>query len=335
MKRYLVTGALGFIGSNFVNYLLETSPTLERVVVLDKKDYCSSLKSVANDPRVEIVIGNIGNSSLVSYLLNSFKIDTVVHFAASTHVDNSFLNSVSFSENNIVGTHILLECCRIYQKETQRIEKFLHISTDEVYGEVMDGDMKHENSLLDPTNPYAASKAGAEFMVKSYLYSYKLPIVITRGNNVYGPQQFPEKLIPKFICLLLDEKPLTIHGNGGTKRNFIHVRDVASAVHTVLSHGKIGETYNISSSHDNEYTVLEIAKMVVELFYGPDEPLEKHLSYVEDRQFNDYRYCISSEKLHQLGWKPLKTDVKGNIMELIEWYRRHVEEYFPDFRDHI
>ena len=358
MRNYLITGALGFIGSNFVNHLVtreaenegaqncshkeggELVPALEapkpaerssplRVVVLDKMDYCSSLSNIIPSEKVEIVIGKISNAELVSYLLETFEIDTVVHFAASTHVDNSFLNSVSFSKNNIVGTHVLLECCRMYQEKTGRLKKFLHISTDEVYGEVADGEIRTENSILDPTNPYAASKAGAEFMVKSYLYSYKLPVIITRGNNVYGPRQYPEKVIPKFICQLLNGQRLTIHGTGKTKRNFIHVDDVVKAVDLILSKGVVGQIYNISSCYDNEYTVMEIARMLVGLFHGEDEPVENHLVFVEDRHFNDYRYCISQDKLKELGWEPTKTDVRQNLIDLIKWYRERNPWPFP------
>lgn len=331
MKNLLVTGALGFIGSNFVNYMISKNLNISKIVVLDKKDYCSSLSNLVKHPKIKLVIGDIRNSELVSYILENFQVDTVVHFAANSHVDNSFLNSVSFSENNTVGTHILLECCKQHQEKTSLISKFIHISTDEVYGEVDDGDMKFENSVLDPTNPYAASKAGAEFIAKSYFYSYKLPIIITRGNNVYGPQQYPEKIVPKFICQLLNNKKMTIHGNGQTKRNFIYVDDVCTAIETIIEKGEIGNIYNISSSYDNEYTVIDIAKMLTSLIYGDNEPLDQHITYVDDRKFNDYRYCISSDRLSELGWFPKFTNIKENLIKLINWYKNNTKSYFPNF----
>lgn len=329
MTNILVTGGLGFIASNFVNHIVKSKPNIEKIIILDKMDYCSSSQNVEPNQKVEIVIGNISNAELVNHLLISFKIDTVVHFAASTHVDNSFLNSVTFSKNNVVGTHVLLECCKNYMETYGLFKKFVHISTDEVYGEVQDGDMKHEGSLLDPTNPYAATKAGAEFLVKSYLHSYKLPIVITRGNNVYGPNQYPEKLIPRFIGLLLKAKLLTVHGTGKTKRNFIHVYDVVRAVETVMDNGIIGEIYNISSCLQNEFTVLEIAKKLITLFHGANNDISRYLNYVEDRKFNDYRYCIDDQKLRDLGWSATKIDIDANLVDLIEWYKINMEKHFP------
>jgi dTDP-glucose 4,6-dehydratase len=221
---------------------------------------------------------------------------------------------------------MLLETTRIYNDETHKIEKFIHVSTDEVYGQVIDNEARIENSLLDPTNPYAASKASAENYVRSYHKSHKLPCVITRGNNVLGINQYPEKIIAKFICRLLDGKKLTIHGNGSSRRNFIHVDDTCTAFETILLKGEIGETYNISSDHSNEYSVMEIAKMLVDIMH-PGDDLEKYIEYVEDRKFNDARYFISSDKLNKLGWKPQKTNFIQNLKELIEWYRINKSRY--------
>ena len=333
MKNVLVTGGLGFIGSNFVNYM-SNKYTHAKFIVLDKLDYCASLENINKESmhNIEIIVGNIGNKELVSYLLDKFNIDTVVHFAAQTHVDNSFFNSVEFTENNVLFTHILLETVRIYHEKTNKLQKFIHVSTDEVYGEVKDNNIKYENSVLDPTNPYAASKAAAEFFVKSYYYSYKLPVIITRGNNVYGANQYPEKVIPKFICQLLNKQKLTVQGNGENKRNFIHVYDVCTAFETIIFNGKIGEIYNISSHSTNEFTVMELAKSLIKAFYPSldlenDEDLGKHLKYIEDRKFNDYRYYISSDKLAGLGWKPVKIDFNENLKELIEWYKENKSRY--------
>ncbi|RNF06747.1 GDP-mannose 4,6 dehydratase [Trypanosoma cruzi] len=200
---------------------------------LDKVDYCSSFRSIENpsDPHYHFVKGNITNADLVMYVLRHHDIDTIINFAAQSHVDNSFGNSLSFTYNNVLGTHVLLECARTYG----RIEKFIHVSTDEVYGQVTDS--KKEEGTLNPTNPYAATKAAVEYIVKSYHISFGLPCIITRGNNVYGPYQYPEKLIPRFIMLMNAGKKLTIQGNGSNKRTFIHASDVARAFVELLTMG--------------------------------------------------------------------------------------------------
>lgn len=324
-KKLLITGALGFIGSNFVNYFAQKYPD-SNIVILDKLDYCSSADNIDNNPNVQIIIGNILDNEQINSILNENKIDTVIHFAAQSHVDNSFHNSISFTENNVLGTHILLETCRLYHEKTSMIKKFVHASTDEVYGEVMDGEVRTETSILDPTNPYAASKAGAEFMVKSYYYSYKLPIIITRANNVYGINQYPEKVIPKFICQLLNGQKITLHGAGISRRNFIHVDDVSSAYETILLNGQVGEIYNISAADKHEYSMIELANMLIKLFNKNLNP-EDIIVYVEDRKFNDTRYFTASDKLEKLGWKPMKIDFERNLNELIEWYKKYKFRY--------
>jgi UDP-glucose 4,6-dehydratase len=225
--------------------------------------YCASYDNikVSDRPNYEFILGNINDYNLITYLLKSKKIDTIVHFAAQSHVDNSFLESFKYTEDNVKGTHTLLECCRLYQKKTQRLLKIIHVSTDEVYGESINDDVKNEeSSILVPTNPYAATKAGAEMLAISYIKSYNLPIIITRGNNVYGPNQYPEKLIPKFIKLLRENKKLTIHGDGSNLRSFIHTDDVSRAFNIILDRGNVGEIYNIGS---NEYHSIEdLAKII-------------------------------------------------------------------------
>jgi len=330
MKNFLITGALGFIGSNFVNYFSIKYPHV-RIVILDKKDYCGRYDNINKQSlhNTDIIIGDICNQELVMHILEKYNIDTILHFAAQTHVDNSFFNSITFTQNNVLGTHILLECAKIYHDNTKNLEKFIHVSTDEVYGQVTNNTMKIEESLLDPTNPYAASKTAAEFYVKSYFHSYKLPIIITRGNNVYGINQFPEKVIPKFICQLLQNKKITIHGDGSSLRDFIHVGDVCTAFETILLKGKIGEIYNIGSSHTSEYCVNELAKILVREFYSgiEEEHIADKIIHVEDRKFNDYRYYINSDKLGSLGWKTEKTNFLENIRELIAWYKDNIYKY--------
>jgi dTDP-glucose 4,6-dehydratase len=210
-----------------------------------------------------------------------------------------------------VGTHVLLQASKEYGK----IKKFLHFSTDEVYGEVdLEHPGCHEKSLLNPTNPYAATKAAAEFLVRSYYHSFKLPVVIVRCNNVYGPNQYPEKLIPKFIKLLKEDKKLTIHGKGDTRRNFIWAEDVASATELIFYKGELNEVYNIGTIQ--EYSVLDVAKILVERM-TEDKILNNHVVFVEDRPFNDYRYSVDATLLKSLGWEEKHTNFIENILTLI------------------
>ena len=331
MKSLLLTGGCGFIGSNYVNYMSEKYPDM-KLIVIDKLDYCASLENIIKRPNVEIIIGDLANKELVTYILNKFEVDTIAHIGASTHVDNSFFNSIEFTHNNVLGTHILLETVRIYHEKTGKINKFLYASTDEIYGEILDGVARVESSIYAPTNPYAATKLASELMCMSYFYSYKIPVVISRGNNAVGVHQYPEKLIPKFICKLLNNEKLTIQGQGTSRRNFIHVYDTCTAFETILLKGQIGEIYNISADHSNEYSVMNVTKILIKLFY-PDvnvenpEELNKYIESVEDRKFNDTRYFICSKKLEKLGWIPVKTNFIENLKELITWYKENKSRY--------
>lgn len=317
MKNILVTGGCGFIGSNFVNYLTSKFPNFN-VINIDALYYCASLNNVTVDklPNYKFYKCNIGNSDMIKYILEENNIDTIVHFAAQSHVDNSFGNSIQFTVDNVLGTHTLLECCRVWGK----IERFIHISTDEVYGEIIDeNEFCVEERTLRPTNPYAATKASAEHLVFSYHYSFKLPIIITRGNNVYGPNQYPEKIIPLFTKLLKEGKKCTIHGEGKSVRNFIYVEDVCRAVETIMFSGKIGQIYNIGT--ECELSVLQVAKILVEKIYGNDEDYKKHIEFVEDRKFNDIRYAINSDKLRGLGWEE-KIGFEEGLKRTLESYEK-------------
>jgi UDP-glucose 4,6-dehydratase len=325
MKNFLVTGACGFILSNFVNYMSKKYPK-SLFIVLDKMDYISSIENLDKNKNIEIIVGDIRNKELIDYILNKFNINIIVHGAASSHVDNSFFNSISFTENNVLGTHVLLECARKYYDSSKNFELFLHISTDEVYGEIKDNIARCEKGLIQPTNPYACSKAAAEFLVNSYNISYKLPVIITRGNNVYGINQYPEKIIPKFICQLLNNKKITIHGKGESKRDFMHVNDVVTAFETVIFNGKLGEIYNVGSSHKNEYNVMEIAKILI-FIIKKDTNMNDYIEYVDDRKFNDCRYYINSDKLKNLGWEEKNIDFLENIDFLIEWYKNNKNRF--------
>ena len=315
MKNILVTGGCGFIASNFINYFLDKYQNF-KIINLDAMYYCAKESNI-NDNIMKsnnytFIKGSITNKQLINFILKTHEIDTIIHFAAQSHVDNSFSNPLQYTEDNIVGTHTLLECIREYGK----IDKFIHISTDEVYGE-NEGDIKSEKSILNPTNPYSATKAAAEMLVNSYVYSYGLPAIITRGNNVYGPRQYPEKLIPKFILALQNNEKCTIHGEGKTERSFLYVSDVVKAFELILFNGKIGEIYNIGT--DKEYSVMDITKSLVKLIKN-DTGIDEYIEYVEDRKYNDKRYYISFDKLVKLGWKQDVLLDEG-LKKTIEYYK--------------
>ena len=316
--KLLVTGCCGFIGSNFVNYYFKENPDAT-IVNLDAMYYCASetnvLEHIRQSNRYHLVKGNLCSFDLIANILEIYQIDTVIHFAAQSHVQNSFDNALQYTHDNVVGTHTLLEACRKYGK----LHRFIHISTDEVYGESMleeNEEKKNENSILCPTNPYAATKAAAELIAKSYYHSFKMPIIITRGNNVYGPNQYPEKLIPRFIELLLDNKQVTIQGDGSNVRAFLHVNDVCSALKLILEKGEIGEIYNIGSDDHHEYTVKQVADMLISKILKTDN-YNDWIKYIEDRPFNDKRYYISNQKVKDLGWI-IDTNFDEGIDEVIE-----------------
>jgi nucleoside-diphosphate-sugar epimerase len=316
MKNLLVTGGCGFIGSNFINYYFEKNKDIN-IYNLDNMYYCASenniKENIRNSSRYKFIKGNICSYDLIWFILNNFNIDGVIHFAAQSHVQNSFTDALQYTQDNIVGTHTLLEAVRKYEK----IEKFIHVSTDEVYGESMietNENKKTEESILCPTNPYAATKAGAELIAQSYYYSFKIPIIITRGNNVYGPNQYPEKLIPKFIKLLNEDQKVTIQGTGDNVRAFLHVDDVCEAFELIFEKGKIGEIYNIGSDEKSEYTVLDIAKILIEKIKKSTN-YDNFIEYIADRPFNDKRYYISNQKVKDLGWV-IKVDFFEGIKKL-------------------
>lgn len=317
MKNLLITGGCGFIGSNFINYYFYKNKEVN-IINLDAMYYCADEnninKEIRESSRYSLIKGNLCSYDLLVHVLESNKIDTIIHFAAQSHVEDSFTDAFKYTKDNILGTHTLLEASRLYNK----INKFIHISTDEVYGESLlnDGEeKKNEKSILCPTNPYAATKAGAELIAGSYKISFNMPIIITRGNNVYGKNQYPEKLIPRFISLLKEDKKVTIQGDGSNVRAFLHAIDVASALESILEKGKIGEIYNIGSDEDKEYTVLEIAKILIKLIKDTED-YDKWIEYIEDRPFNDKRYYISNDKVKDLGWK-IEKDFMEGLKELI------------------
>jgi len=310
MINLLVTGGCGFIGSNFINYIFDKN--IYNILNFDAMYYCADENNVWDDIRnsdnYSLVKGNLCDFDLISKVIKSNAITHVIHFAAQSHVQASFEDSLQFTHDNVLGTHTLLEACRRYGQ----ITKFIHVSTDEVYGESMlDEDEQHktEHSVLCPSNPYAATKAGAELIAQSYYHSYKMPIIITRGNNVYGPNQYPEKLVPRFIKLLKENSKVTIQGDGSCVRAFLHAEDTARAFEVILEKGDIGKIYNIGCDEGMEYSVLEVAKILIKMIKNT-ENYDEFITYIEDRPFNDKRYYISNQKLKNLGW-----DIKINFLE--------------------
>jgi len=312
----MVTGGAGFIASHIVIQLVKQYPEY-KVVCFDKIDYCSSTRNfsaIEKAPNFKFVKGNLLSADLIKYVIETEGVDTIIHAAAQTHVDNSFGNSFAFTENNVMGTHVLVETAK-----NSGIKRFIHVSTDEVYGSSYDGEERHvESDVLEPTNPYAATKAAAENIVKSYYYSYKMPVIITRGNNVYGPHQYPEKIVPKFIRRLVNGEPCCLHGDGSNSRHFIYVEDVAAAFLTILHKGVEGETYNIGC--EEECTNLEIAEKLVQAV-KPGSKTSDHITFVADRPFNDVRYYISSKKLMSLGWAP-EVGLEEGLKRTVEWYTK-------------
>ncbi|XAR71458.1 hypothetical protein NMG60_11028723 [Bertholletia excelsa] len=317
-RNILITGAAGFIASHVTNRLVNNYPRY-KIVALDKLDYCSSLKNLTSSshhPNFKFVKGDISSVDLINYLLIAEDIDTVMHFAAQTHVDNSFGNSFEFTTNNIYGTHVLLEACKL---TSNQIKRFIHVSTDEVYGETdLDTDVGNpEASQLLPTNPYSATKAGAEMLVMAYHRSYRVPTITTRGNNVYGPNQFPEKLIPKFILLAMKGEQLPIYGDGSNVRSYLHCDDVAEAFDVILHKGVIGHVYNVGTK--KERSVIDVAEDICKQFGLNSDQV---MRFVQDRPFNDKRYFLDDEKLKRLGWKET-TPWEEGLKKTIDWYTKN------------
>jgi len=311
--RILVTGGLGFIGSNFIQHILKT--TVHEIINVDKCDYMARERNVPEQARYTYIRGDITEQYHMTHIFREHQPDVVVHFAAQSCVTKSFDLAFQYTQDNVLGTHVLLETAKEYGKLT----RFIHISTDEVYGEVGTAITSCETAPLNPSNPYSASKAAAELYVRAYSNAFKLPCIITRGNNVFGPQQYPEKVIPLFITQILNGKSATIHGDGATRRNFIHVDDVSRAVELILLEGEIGKTYNIGSQH--EYSVTEIyEKIKTAMGRGTSECVK------DPRAFNDSRYCIDSSELRKLGWtETLDFDLK--LRETIDWYTNNPDWY--------
>jgi len=318
-KNILITGGAGFIACWLVRHLTLTYPEYN-IISYDKLDYCASLNNtrcLSSAPNFTFVHGDITSPEEVQNAFRKYDIDTVFHFAAQSHVDLSFGNSYEFTSTNVYGTHVLLECA----KNHGSLKRFIHISTDEVYGEVdEDGEDLIEQSILAPTNPYAASKAAAEMLVHSYYKSFKLPVIIVRSNNVYGPHQFPEKVIPKFSCLLHRGEKLLLHGDGKHTRRYLFAGDAADAFDTILHKGLIGQIYNVGST--DEISNLELCALLLKQFgHDPAVDFDSFVQHTIDRPFNDRRYAVDATKLKGLGWVQKTTFAEG-LKTTVDWYRK-------------
>ncbi len=309
MKKMLITGGAGFIGSNFVRYVLDKHADYE-IVNLDALTYCGNLENLSgieDNPNYTFCKGDITDKELVLEI--TADVDYIVNFAAESHVDRSIEDPEIFIKSNVLGTQVLLDAAKEHG-----VQKYLQVSTDEVYGSLGKTGYFREDTPLAPNSPYSASKASADLMVRAYNKTFDLPVNITRCSNNYGPYQFPEKLIPLMISNALEDKPLPVYGDGMNVRDWLHVYDHCSAIDLVLHKGKIGEIYNIGGN--NEKKNIEIVKLILQNLNKP----ESLINFVTDRLGHDRRYAIDSTKIQsELGWKPKYTFETG-IAETIKWY---------------
>jgi dTDP-glucose 4,6-dehydratase len=321
--KLLVTGGAGFIGSSFVRFVLRTQPDVE-IVNYDLLTYAGNLRNldeVASDPRYVFVRGDIADPKAVREVFENHKIDGVVNFAAETHVDRSIEDSAPFVRSNVVGTQCLLDNARHF-----RVSKFVQISTDEVYGSLGPEGAFREDTPLDPSSPYSASKAGADMLVMSYFRTHKFPIVITRCTNNYGPFQFPEKLIPVLISNAMNDRSLPIYGDGLNVREWIYADEHSRAVWLALTRGREGEVYNVGSGQ--EKTNLEVVRAVLQLLGKP----ESLITYVKDRPGHDRRYAIDCSKIQrEWGWQG-EVEFSAGIGQTIEWYKSH-QDWMREIKD--
>jgi dTDP-glucose 4,6-dehydratase len=344
IKKIMITGGAGFIGSSLIRFLI--NKTDNQVLNFDKLTYASnleSLKNVTDNSRYNFIQGDICDKKVVLKSFKDFQPDVVMHLAAESHVDRSIDGPSDFIQTNVIGTLVMLECARKYWSNQKKNFLFHHISTDEVYGSLNETDFFTEHSNYDPSSPYSASKASSDHLVRAWHRTYGLPVIITNCSNNYGPYQFPEKLIPLIILNALDRKPLPVYGKGQNIRDWLFVEDHVSALHTVMSKGDIGETYNIGGN--NEKTNIEVVNTICEILDEliPLKLVEKKydkksqnltrsiksykdlIIFVEDRPGHDFRYAINASKIKkELNWEPKKT-FKSGIKKTIEWYINNLD----------
>ena len=318
MKNILVTGAAGFIGSNFAELMVRKYPEY-KIVVLDKLTYAGNLENLNNImDKIEFVKGDICDFDFVKNVYEKYEIDAVVHFAAESHVDNSIKTPFIFTQTNVMGTHTLLEAAKQVWGEGSP-NKFIHVSTDEVYGTLGETGYFTEKSPIKPNSPYSSSKASSDLIAFAYHETYKMNVTVTNCSNNYGPYQHHEKLIPHMISLALKNEKLPVYGQGLNIRDWLYVEDHCEAIDLVLHNGKAGERYNIGGH--NEKRNIEIVKLILKQLNKP----ESLISFVEDRKGHDYRYAIDPTKIkNDLGWEP-KTKFEDGIVKTIDWYIKHPE----------
>jgi dTDP-glucose 4,6-dehydratase len=312
--KIVITGAAGFVGSHVYDHFSEIFPDAF-IVVLDKMTYAADIRNipgVMSNLRHSLVVGDICNLDVCLRVTENS--DLVIHLAAESHVDKSFGNSMVFTESNTLGTHTVMEACKI-----NKVKKIIHVSTDEVYGENVSGPF-FENHELNPTNPYAAAKAGAEMIVKSYFKSFDLPVVTVRANNIYGIRQFPEKIIPRFSLRALSGMPLEVHGDGSNLRHYLAASDFAKALELVAANGISGEAYNVASQV--ELNNLEMANLI----NSTVRPGNNDVTFTLGRPFNDARYQVNDDKIRALGWGPTRSIIE-DLPEIIDWYRLNATRY--------
>jgi dTDP-glucose 4,6-dehydratase len=311
VKNILVTGGAGFIGSNFVIYLLEKYPEYN-VIVYDKLTYAGNrdnLLEVSDEPRYHFVLGDICDAPTVAQTIEQYDIDTIVNFAAETHVDRSILDPDAFIQTDVYGTYVLLEAARRYG-----LERFHQISTDEVYGHIPQGHSSVESDPVAPRSPYAASKASGDLMVLAYRTTYDLPVTISRGSNNIGPYQYPEKVVPLFATNAIDGEPLPVYGDGRQMREYQYVLDHCEAIDLVLHEGQLGEVYNIGTGQEMEN--LEMVEILLDELDAPSSLIR----HVADRPGHDRRYSLNIDKIRALGWRPRHTPEEA-IRKTARWYR--------------
>jgi dTDP-glucose 4,6-dehydratase len=316
--RWLVTGGLGFIGSNFIHLALRERSDLE-IVNLDAMTYAgnpANLRDVESDSRYRFVRGDICDPAAVREALGS-GVDAIVNFAAETHVDRSILDPEQFLRTDILGTHVLLEAVR-----ERGIPRYLQVSTDEVYGDVAEGESS-ESDPLRPRSPYSASKAGGDLQVLAYHTTFDTPVLITRGSNTYGPNQYPEKLIPLFITNLIDDQAVPVYGDGLQIRDWLHAEDHARGIMHVLERGEPGNIYNIGGG--NPHTNIEITKRLIA---GCGRAMETHVRHVADRPGHDRRYAVSCVKARALGWEP-RIVFEAGLAATVAWYQQNESWWRP------
>jgi dTDP-glucose 4,6-dehydratase len=312
MKNLLITGGAGFIGSNFVRYLIRKYPEY-KIVVYDKLTYAgnqNNLLEVHDDPRYKFERGDIADKHTLEQVIHQHEIDTIVNFAAESHVDRSILEPDAFIHTDVVGTYVLLEAARAL-----KLERFHQVSTDEVYGSIPVGFFK-EGDPMEPNSPYAASKAGGELMVRAYHETYGLNTVVTRGSNTFGPYQYPEKVAPLFITNAIDNEPLPLYGDGMQVRDWLYVEDHCSGIDLVLHRGEAGEVYNLGGS--NERHNIDVTHLILKLLDKPETLIKP----VTDRPGHDRRYALDCAKLKALGWTPSR-DFETAMAETVAWYTKN------------